>query len=114
MLDHCKEEEKCCWDSGGEDCFCIVDVLWDAGLLFFKAAEDKDGPEALGVDGAVIVGPTGIFASLWVTDTCPGTEPFRLFWKEEVDDAAPKEERRELALLPPEILCLVDIMRVCN
>lgn len=56
-------------------------------FLFKAAAEDEDGPETLGVDGAVIVGLPGV------------VEVFLVAVKDGVVDDAPKEERRELALL---------------
>ena len=56
-------------------------------FLFKAAAEDEDGPETLGVDGAVMVGLPGV------------VEVFLVAVKDGVVDEAPKEERRELALL---------------
>ena len=56
-------------------------------FLFKAAADDEDGPETLGVDGAVIVGLPGV------------VEVFLVAVKDGVVDEAPKEERRELALL---------------
>ena len=56
-------------------------------FLFKAAAEDEDGPETLGVDGAVMVGLPGV------------VEVFLVAVKDGVVDDAPKEERRELALL---------------
>ena len=81
-------------------------------MVFLKAADDDDGPEALGVDGAVTVGPTGVVDSLLVIDKCPGAELFLLLGKDEVEDAVPKEERRELALLPTPRLCIVEVLLV--
>jgi hypothetical protein len=37
-------------------------------LLLFSAAEDDDGPETLGVEGAVTVGPPGFVDNLPVFD----------------------------------------------
>ena len=56
-------------------------------FLFKAAADDEDGPETLGVDGAVMVGLPGVVDVFLVAD------------KDGVVDDAPKEERRELALL---------------
>ena len=46
----------------------MVGVFCEACLLLLSAAEDDDGPEALGVDGAVTVGPKGFVVSLPVLD----------------------------------------------
>ena len=63
--------------------------------------EDEEGPETLGVDGAVIVGLAGV-----VVDNLPVFEEYSSVFEaflapvnEEVEEAAPKDERRELALL---------------
>ena len=101
MLDHCKEA-VCGLESGGDDWVWIVGVRCDACLFLFNAAaEDEEGPETLGVDGAVMVGLAGV-----VVDTFPVLdeysrvlETFLAPFKEEVVDAAPNEDLRELALL---------------
>ena len=46
----------------------MVGVLCEACLLRLSAAEDDDGPETLGVEGAVTVGPTGFVDNLPVFD----------------------------------------------
>ena len=67
MLDHCNEDE-CCLDPGGDDWVCMAGVFCEACLLLLSAAEDDDGPETLGVEGAVTVGPTGFVDNLPVLD----------------------------------------------
>ena len=78
-------------------------------FLFKAAAEDEDGPETLGVDGAVIVGLPGV------------VDVFRVADKDGVVDDAPKEERRELALLLvapnfrlEDILWLIHVYKPCQ
>ena len=79
----------------------MVVVLCAACLFLLNAAaEDEDGPETLGVDGAVMVGPAGVVDNLPVLEEYSSAfEVFLVPVKEDVVDAAPNEERRELALL---------------
>ena len=101
VLDHCNDA-VCGLESGGDDWVWIVVVRCDACLFLFNAAaEDEEGPETLGVDRAVMVGLAGVVVdNLPVLDEYSSVfEAFLAPVKEEVVEAAPNEDRRELALL---------------
>ena len=71
-------------------------------MVFLKTAQEDEGPDTLGVDGAVIVGPAGVLDCRCDFDKGPVVEPFLLYAKDNDEDAdAPKEEDLELELLPP-------------
>ena len=81
-------------------------------MVLLRAADDEDGPDILAVDGAVMVGPTGVLDCLrTVFVECSVVEPFLFPSTEEVVDPAPKDERRELASLRVPNLRVDDIIR---
>ena len=71
-------------------------------MPFLKIAPEDEGADALGVDGAVIVGPAGVLDCRRDVDKQSAVEPFLLFVKDNEDGAdILSEERLELYPLPP-------------
>ena len=81
---------------------------------FLKIAPEHEGPDALGVDGAVIVGPAGALDCRRDVDKWSAVEPFLLLVKDNEDGADTlNEERLELDPLPPTADGFVGIVFFC-